>query len=75
MDAYEHYVLAIQKHGNLTLAAKAQLRYNKSLKSAVSNLDSWKEALKNVGENGILDFEVAQQLQEAYGGLLDIDGS
>ena len=23
MDAYEHYVLAIQKHGNLTLAAKA----------------------------------------------------
>lgn len=55
--------------------AKDQLRYDRAVKSAIDNLKDWKKALAEATKSGHLDAESAQEMAEAYGDMLDIDGS
>ena len=55
--------------------AKDQLRYDRAVKSAIDNLEDWKKALAEATKSGHLDAESAQEMAEAYGDMLDIDGS
>lgn len=55
--------------------AKDQLRYDKAVTSTTSNLSKWKTALATAAKTGMLATDSAEELAEAYGDLLDIDGS
>ena len=56
--------------------AKDVLRFGEAVKSAESNMLKWQEAVEKVNNTGgFLDISTANQLAEAYGNMLDIDGS
>ena len=67
------YIKANEKA--LTNMAKDQLRFDKAVESASENMDDWTKALKTAEKTGHLASETADEMAEAYGNLLDIDGS
>lgn len=60
---------------SLTEMAKDQLRYDNAVISAQENMDTWIADLKVAAKTGHLVAKTADQMAEAYGNLLDIDGS
>lgn len=55
--------------------AKDQKRFDKAVISAQSNMDKWNKDLQVAKKTGHLVSETATEMAEAYGDLLDIDGS
>jgi Xaa-Pro aminopeptidase len=55
--------------------AKDQLRFDKAVVSAGENMEDWEKDLKAVRTTGLLAASTTKSLSEAYGDLLDIDGS
>lgn len=55
--------------------ASDQLRYDRAVTSASKNMKNWEKALKTSAKTGHLAADSAEQMGEAYGDLLDIDGS
>lgn len=82
-DSIERYAKEMKESGKYSKAndaelielAKDQLRYDRAVKSAIDNLKDWKKALAEATKSGHLDAESAQEMAEAYGDMLDIDGS
>lgn len=60
---------------SLTQMAKDQLRFDRAVINASDNMDTWSKDLKVAAKTGHLVSETADQMAEAYGDLLDIDGS
>lgn len=60
---------------SLTEMAKDQLRYDNAVISAQEHMETWIADLKVAAKTGHLVTETADQMAEAYGNLLDIDGS
>nr|DAG27273.1 MAG TPA: minor tail protein [Caudoviricetes sp.] len=82
-DSIERYAKEMKESGKYSQAndaelielAKDQLRYDRAVKSAIDNLEDWKKALAEATKSGHLDAESAQEMAEAYGDMLDLDGS
>lgn len=55
--------------------AKDQKRFDRAVQSAQSNISKWNKDLKVAEKTGHLVSESAEEMAEAYGDLLDIDGS
>ena len=55
--------------------AKDQLRFDRAVVKAADNMDTWTKDLKVAAKTGHLVAESADGMAEAYGDLLDIDGS
>lgn len=60
---------------SLTQMAKDQLRYDRAVNAASEGMETWIEDLKVAEKTGHLVSETADQMAEAYGDLLDINGS
>ena len=60
---------------SLTEMAKDQLRFDRAVNNAADNMKTWVKDLKVAEKTGHLVSETADQMAEAYGDLLDIDGS
>ena len=60
---------------SLVQMAKDQLRFDRAVINASDNMDTWSKDLKVAAKTGHLVSETADQMAEAYGDLLDIDGS
>ena len=73
LEASGEYQNANKK--SLTEMAKDQLRFDKAVISAADNMETWEKDLKVASKTGHLVTETADQMAEAYGDLLDIDGS
>lgn len=82
-DSIERYAKEMKESGKYSQAsdaelielAKDQLRYDRAVKSAIDNLEDWKKTLAEATKSGHLDAESAQEMAEAYGDMLDLDGS
>lgn len=55
--------------------AKDQLRFDEAVNSTVDNLETWQKDLEVAAETGHLVTDTANEMAEAYGNLLDMDGS
>ena len=54
--------------------AKDQLRFDRAVENSRKNMKQWKQDLQIAAKTGHLASESAEQMAEAYGDLLDIDG-
>lgn len=54
--------------------AKDQLRFDEAINSSTDNLEDWQNDLEVAAETGHLVSDTANELAEAYGNLLDING-
>lgn len=54
--------------------AKDQARFDRAVQSATDNLDDWKEALQTAAKTGTMSSDTLQEMRDAYGDLLDING-
>ena len=79
----ERYAKELQASGEYTEAnsaelaemAKDQLRFDEAVNSTVDNLETWQKDLEVAAETGHLASDTANEMAEAYGNLLDMDGS
>lgn len=79
----ERYAKELQASGEYTEAngaelaemAKDQLRFDEAVNSTVDNLETWQKDLEVAAETGHLVTDTANEMAEAYGNLLDMDGS
>jgi polyhydroxyalkanoate synthesis regulator phasin len=55
--------------------AKDQARFDKAVESSIKNYDDWLEELQAGQETGVVAAETIGEIREAYGDLLDLDGS
>jgi hypothetical protein len=55
--------------------AKDQLRFDRAVNTATSNMEDWIKDLEVAKKTGHLVSETAEEMASAYGDLLDIDGS
>ena len=55
--------------------SKDQLRFDEAVNSTVDNLETWQKDLEVAAETGHLVTDTANEMAEAYGNLLDMDGS
>lgn len=82
-EAIERYAEEIQNANTemqysdkaLVQMAKDQLRFDKAVNNAAENMEDWTKDLKVAEKTGHLVSETAEEMAEAYGDLLDIDGS
>ena len=82
-DAIERYADELQSSGKYSKAnqkaligmAKDQLRFDRAVNTASSNMEDWIEDLNVAKKTGHLVSETAEEMASAYGDLLDIDGS
>ena len=82
-EAIERYAEEIQNANTemqysdkaLVQMAKDQLRFDKAVNNAAENIEDWTKDLKVAEKTGHLVSETAEEMAEAYGDLLDIDGS
>ena len=81
-EAIERYADELKDSGKYTKAnskalaemAKDQLRFDRAVESAAEHMDDWKDALKTAAKTGHLAQDTAEEMADAYGDLLDIDG-
>lgn len=79
----ERYAKELQASGEYTEAngaelaemAKDQLRFDEAVNSTIDNLETWQKDLEVAAETGHLVTDTANEMAEAYGNLLDMDGS
>lgn len=79
----ERYAKELKDSGEYTEAngaelaemAKDQLRFDEAVNSTVDNLETWQKDLEVAAETGHLVTDTANEMAEAYGNLLDMDGS
>ena len=69
----EKYSKANQKA--LVGMAKDQLRFDRAVNTATSNMEDWIKDLEVAKKTGHLVSETAEEMASTYGDLLDIDGS
>ena len=82
-EEIERYAESLKASGNFSKAsdkalvelAKDQMRFDRAVISAGKNMKNWVQDLEAAKTTGTLTAETAQQMSEAYGDLLDIDGS
>lgn len=82
-EAIEQYAKELQsanKSTNITAQefaemAKDQLRFDKAVTKTTENIEDWRKELALANKTGHLSVETTTELQDAYGDLLDIDGS
>lgn len=81
-EAIERYAEELKDSGKYTDAsskalvemAKDQLRFDRAVENSRKNMKQWKQDLQIAAKTGHLASESAEQMAEAYGDLLDIDG-
>lgn len=81
-EAIERYAEELKDSGKYSKAngkalaemAKDQLRFDRAVENATEHMEDWKKELKTAQKTGHLSAETTEQLAEAYGDLLDIDG-
>ena len=81
-DEIESYAKQLKESGKYTKAndkalvemAKDQLRFNRAVESAEDNMEDWQAALQKANKTGLVNSDTINELKDAYGDLLDIDG-
>ena len=81
-EAIERYAEELKDSGKYANAsskalaemAKDQLRFDRAVENSRKNMKQWKQDLQIAAKTGHLASESAEQMAEAYGDLLDIDG-
>ena len=82
-EAIERYADELASSGKYSKAnqkalvgmAKDQLRFDRAVNTATSNMEDWIKDLEVAKKTGHLVSETAEEMASAYGDLLDIDGS
>ena len=82
-EAIERYAEELKDSGKYANAsskalvemAKDQLRFDRAVENSRKNMKQWKQDLQIAAKTGHLASESAEQMAEAYGDLLDIDGN
>ena len=62
-------------HKALVELAKDQKRYDRAVKSASENMETWNDAIKTFQKGGMISSETLEDMAQCYGDLIDVDGS